>query len=57
MYVDKNGTVEDLLNEAKKEITFGNGSTGCLRCGKCVYVCCASERVPVTQRDYYQLYY
>lgn len=31
VYVDKNGTVEDLLSQAKKEITFGNGSTKCLR--------------------------
>lgn len=31
VYVDKNGTVEDLLNEAKKEISFDTGSTGCLR--------------------------
>jgi len=31
LYVDKNGTVEDLLQEAANEITFSEGSTKHLR--------------------------
>lgn len=31
LYPNKNGTVADLLEEAKKQIEFGEGSTGKLR--------------------------